>query len=133
MRPNPEWYDHFCDQYYKWPKFGISFWLERGVTSLLVVKPNSNLLELCCGDGFNSRHFYINKAKKITALDFDETAIHHAKKYNHHPKISFVKADIRTDIPSELYDNVIWDAAIEHFTEIEIEQIMKKISRFIWC
>jgi cyclopropane fatty-acyl-phospholipid synthase-like methyltransferase len=30
-------------------------------------------------------------------------------------------------MPIGLFDNVIWDAAIEHFTEIEINEIMKNI------
>ena len=30
-------------------------------------------------------------------------------------------------MPEGVFENVIWDAAIEHFTEIEIDEIMKKI------
>jgi hypothetical protein len=30
-------------------------------------------------------------------------------------------------MPEGIFDNVIWDAAIEHFTEEEIDGIMKNI------
>ena len=40
--------------------------------SRLVLKENSRMLEICCGDGFNTRHFYSTRARSIIALDFDE-------------------------------------------------------------
>jgi SAM-dependent methyltransferase len=91
--------------------------VERGVFSRLVLKENSRMLEICCGDGFNARHFYASRARSIIALDFDEDAIPHARRYNSAPNITFIKQDIRAGLPEGPFDNIVWDAAIEHFTE----------------
>ena len=42
-------------------------------------------------------------------------------------KIRYEICDIRSSIPIGKFDNVIWDAAIEHFTESEINKIMSDI------
>ena len=97
IKPRPEWFDHFLDQYWQWAATNNSLWVERGVFSRLVLKENSRMLEICCGDGFNARHFYSTRAKSIIALDFDEDAIPHAKRYNSAPNITFIKQDIVPD------------------------------------
>src|SRR6202040_1119993 len=76
---------------------------------------------------FNTRHFYSTRARSIVALDFDEDAIPHAKRYNSAPNITFIKQDIREGLPPGPFDNIVWDAAIEHFTETEIDQIMREL------
>jgi cyclopropane fatty-acyl-phospholipid synthase-like methyltransferase len=40
--------------------------------------------------------------------------------------LTFRIGDIRTDIPSGPFDKIIWDSAVEHFTEIEIVSITEK-------
>jgi len=85
------------------------------------------VLELCCGDGFNARNFYSLRASEIIAVDIDPEAIKHARKQNHSSNISFEVCDIRSAMPTGSFDNIIWDAAIEHFTPREIESIMYMI------
>lgn len=102
-------------------------WLERGVFGSLALKEGS-LLELSCGDGFNAKNFYSLRSKQIVACDFDPKAIKTAKTKNNAPNIDFVLADIRKDMPQGEYENVVWDAAIEHFTEEEIDTIFKDIT-----
>lgn len=93
------------------------------------------VVELCCGDGFNASHFYSYSAKKVYACDFDGKSIKLARRINKRKNIEYKVADIREGI-SNIYkgeikkgsvSNVIWDAAIEHFTEEEIDSIMKDI------
>ena len=91
------------------------------------MKPNSRVLDLCCGDGFNSYHFYSLRASSVTAIDFDPEAIRWAKRNYKSPNLEFYLGDIRTDIPAGPFDNIVWNAAVEHFTEIEINSLMKKI------
>ena len=38
------------------------------------------MLDLCCGDGFNSFYFYSLRAASVTAIDFDREAIRWAIK-----------------------------------------------------
>ena len=125
--PNPEWYDHFIDQHWGWSKFGTSMSWERGIFSSLALKKNGNALELCCGDGFNAYHFYAIHLNSIVSVDFDKNAIHHAQNNFKNTKITYQVCDIRADIPDGKFDNIIWDAAIEHFTEDEIFKIMSLI------
>ena len=113
--------------YSSWFKTRESFPVERGVFSSFAMKPNGRVLDLCCGDGFNSYHFYSLRAFSVTAIDFDREAIRWAKRNFKSANLSFSNGDIRTDIPNGPYDNVVWDAAVEHFTEIEIVSIMGKI------
>jgi len=127
FHPRPEWFDHFLDQHWQFSAKNNGLWVERGVFSRLVMKPNSRMLEICCGDGFNARHFYSSRAASIVALDFDKDAIPHAKRYNAAPNISYLEQDIRNGLPAGPFDNIVWDAAIEHFTEAEIDKIMREL------
>ncbi len=125
----PEWYDHYIDLHYYWKKKGIALWLERGIFNLLAMKQGARVLELCCGDGFNAYHFYSYRASSVVAVDFDPKAIEHAKENNQAKNIKFEVADIRTDMPKGIFDNILWDAAIEHFTADEIDSLMNEIKK----
>ncbi|MGE3314941.1 MAG: class I SAM-dependent methyltransferase [Planctomycetaceae bacterium] len=127
VAPPPEWFDHYVDQFDAWHRTGNSLWVERGCFSLLAMRENARVLELCCGDGFNARHFYSLRAANVIACDFDRSAIAHAKKRNSGPNIEFRVADIRDQMPEGTFENIVWDAAIEHFTELEIDAILKSI------
>ena len=124
---NPEYFDHNIDIYSSWFKTRESFPLERGVFSSFAMTPNSRALDLCCGDGFNSYHFYSLRAKHVTAIDFDREAIRWAKRNYKAPNLTFRIGDIRTDIPDGPFENIVWDAAVEHFTETEITALMSRI------
>ena len=128
INPSPEWFDHTIDLYYQWPKTTNSLWLERGVFGGLALK-GGNVLELACGDGFNTKNFYSHRSEKIIACDFDADALKTAKRKNYAPNIEYLLADIRTEMPPGVFDNIIWDAAIEHFTPIEIGSIMSLIKQ----
>lgn len=123
----PEWFDHYVDQFYLFRHTQNPLWLERGVFNLLAINHGANVLELCCGDGYNSFHFYSIRAKHIVSVDFDINVITHAKKYNQALNIDFLLCDIRNQLPNEIYDNILWDAGIAHFTEFEIADLMYNI------
>ncbi len=125
----PEWFDHFQDLYCNWGDECIPFWVERGVFNLLCIKQGATILELSCGDGFNTKYFYSIKSNNITAIDIDPNAIKHAKKNNQRKNITFLIGDIRNNLPTGPFDNIIWDAAIEHFSENEITNILNEITK----
>lgn len=128
MKPLPENFDHKIDLFYFWENTRNAQWLERGIYNTLALK-GGNLLELCCGDGFNTRNFYSLISKQVIACDFASTAINVAKRKNLSSNISFLLADIRTEMPNGIFENIVWDAAIEHFTEEEIQKIMLDIKQ----
>ena len=43
--------------------------------------------------------------------------------------MTFLLADIRTNMPQGTFENIVWDAAIEHFTPPEIAGIMGSIKQ----
>jgi len=127
VQPAPEWFNHNIDLFFQW-KFQNknSFWVERGVFSGLALL-GGDVLELASGDGFNAKYFYAKRSKSVTACDFDPSAIKYSSKNNSYRNVKYILADIRTDMPEGKFQNIIWDAAIEHFTEAEIEKLMPEI------
>lgn len=135
---NPENFNHEIDLYWQWGAKCLPYWLERGVYSIQALKifECPMVVELCCGDGFNAKYFYSTSSSKILACDFDEKIIKTAKKKNHKENIKFKVADIRDGISNilanEEFDdvtNIVWDAAIEHFTPTEIQKILTDIKQ----
>lgn len=128
---NPEHFDHFIDLNYQWMKNRSSFPMERGVFSSFALENNKDLygntLDLCCGDGFYTYLFYSKRSRKVVGIDFDALAISSAKKNFPKTNIEFILGDIRSDIPEGPFRNIVWDAGIEHFTEIEISNLMSRI------
>jgi len=124
--PQPEHFDHNIDLFHSWLLTRNALWVERGTFGSLALKGGS-LLELSCGDGFNAKNFYSLRSKHVIACDFDPKAIKTARTKNKASNVDFVLADIRTDMPKGVFDNVVWDAAIEHFTEEEIDSILLNI------
>jgi SAM-dependent methyltransferase len=129
LRPMPEYFTHKIDLFWRWRAKRNSYWVERGVFSGLAISPGARVLELCCGDGFNSYFFYSAIAGRVLAVDFDHGAIRYAKSKYKTDNLDFRVADIRTQMPEGDFDNVVWDAAIEHFTEVEIAEIMANIKK----
>ena len=129
LLPVPEFFEHKVGLYWMWGANRLPHWVERGVFSLLAMNPNCKVLELCCGDGFNAHYFYSCRVKSMLSVDFDPKAISYAQKHFHAENVTYRLADIRTQMPEGVFDNVIWDAAIEHFTEVEIADIMANIKR----
>ena len=129
---NPEYFEHQMDLNYKWHETRSAYPMERGVFSSFALKndspPTGKTLDLCCGDGFYSYYFYSKRSESVVGIDFDPDAIKFARKnYKKAQNIKFVIGDIRSNIPDGPFDNIVWDAAIEHFTELEIKNLMVRI------
>lgn len=124
IEPMPEWYDHFIGVHYHWRELRQPFTWERGVFNLLMMRQGARVLDLCCGSGFFSYYCYSGRASEVVAVDFDQKAIAHARRYNQAPNIRFDVVDIRSRLPEGQFDNIVWDAAIEHFTVHEIASIV---------
>jgi SAM-dependent methyltransferase len=124
--PEPEHFDHHIDLYWHFLASRSSSWLERGVFGSLALK-GGDVLELACGDGFNTRNFYSLRSRRVVACDYDPAAIRTARRKNAAPNVEYVLADIRRAMPSGSFENVVWDAAIEHFTLPEVESVLGEI------
>lgn len=124
---NPEYFDHEMDLQWLWPSSRISFPMERGVWSSFALKSGGRTLDLCCGDGFYTKMFYSLRSESVVAIDFDPEAIRWAKRNHSAKNINYILGDIRADIPDGPFDTIVWDAAVEHFTEDEIKALMSRI------
>jgi SAM-dependent methyltransferase len=126
-RPVPGSFDHYLDIHYLWGKTRTPLSCERGILGLLAIKEGARVLELCCGDGFNTFHFYSIRAGQIVAIDFDADAIRAAGRNFASSNIEFVVGDIRKDMPAGQFDNIVWDASLEYFSEEEIVSLMAAV------
>ena len=129
VRPVPGWFDHYLDIHYLWGKTRTPLSCERGILGLLAIKEGANVLELCCGNGFNTFHFYSIRAGKIFAMDLDEDAIASARRSFGAGNIEFVAGDVRSDLPNEQFDNIVWDASLEYFTSEEIGPLLASLKQ----
>lgn len=129
FRAPPEWFDHLTDQYWKWHVTRNPMSWERGVFAALAMPQGSRVLDLCCGGGFITYHFYAGRASSVLAVDFDPKAITHARRNFRASNLEFRCVDIRTDMPPGSFDTVVWNAAIEHFTEAEIAMLLSAIKQ----
>ena len=84
-------------------------------------------MEVACGDRFNTRNFYSLRSHRVVACDFDPAAIRTARRKNAAPNVEYLLADIRVAMPAGRFENVVWDAAIEHFTPEETAAILRDI------
>ena len=82
--PQPEHFDHNIDLFYQWLDTRNSLWVERGAFGGLALL-GGKVLELSCGDGFNTRNFYSLRSKSIVACDFDPKAIETCRQKNSAP------------------------------------------------
>ncbi len=128
LRPSAEWFDHQLDAQYQWPRSGRTGFVERGVLSALALRPGGSVLELCCGDGFSTRHFYAPKAGRVIAVDANEEALDHARTFNAAPNVAYERCDITRSLPAGPFDNVVWDTAIHHFTRETATEILTRIA-----
>lgn len=136
----PDFFDHRIDLYWKWTAQGMPHWLERGVYSLKALKmfDEPRLLELCCGDGFNTKYFYATSCRYICACDYNKDALKLACSVNKAPNIEYEFCDIRYDllnlpaVKKGKFTNIIWDASIAYFNNEEIEQIMFSIKKCLF-
>ena len=125
---HPEHFDHEMDLYYQFPVKAEVGWMERGILNRMALMnaKESKVLELCCGDGFNARHFYAPQCKELLGVDFDEKLLSIARKRNSAPNIHYLRMDIKKEMPVTEggFHNIICDAALAYFSEEEINDIV---------
>lgn len=129
--PNPEWFNHQLDFVF-FPKNRQPHFFERGVYASEVVR-DKRVLDICCGDGSVAALFLSPLAKHVLGVDFDPDAIAAAqKRWAEHSNCEFRTMDIRKlDLPKGSFDVCTWDAALEHFTQVEMDQIFNSIKSLL--
>lgn len=154
--PRTEWMDHDQDFYYQFNSNGAFFCLERAIlprfyiSNFLInddefknlqLKKKINILDVCSGDSYFSQKFFFDLSQNIVSIDLDNRALERGKKRlkqssylnkNHY----FFTADIETVKIQKLldinqlklkFDFIIFNAAIEHFKEEQLDFIFSSI------
>jgi methyltransferase family protein len=124
LRPSAEWFDHEIDVHWQWVAKQRPMFLERGVLNTLAMRPGAEILELCCGDGFNTHRFYAGRGSRVLAVDYSADALRHARRYHLRTNIEYRKCDLRSEFPEGSFDNIVWDSAIHHFSRLEATAIL---------
>jgi len=128
--PIPGSFDHHIDLYSVWLKTRNPMWVERGVFTSLCLK-GGVVLELACGDGFNTRNFYSLKSSRIVACDIDADVIATARRKNAAPNVEYLVCDIKRGLPAGTFDNIVWDYGFRfrhHFSDDEMHSILGSAS-----
>ncbi len=125
--PTPEWFDHHVGAQYLGQAERQNLGEERGVFTNLIVPAGGRVLDMCCGDGYYSRYFYAHRAESVVAVDFDPEPIGYARKVNAAPNIAYEVRDVRVSLPDGPFDAVVWNGAIEHFTDDEVAVILARV------
>jgi SAM-dependent methyltransferase len=102
--------------------------LDRAAMARDSFAEGDRVLDIGCGDGFFTRRFYADRAGRIDAVDVEDSAIAHARRYHTHPKINYFKCNAVTEpFPSDAYDAVIWNGAIGHFSTADTAVVLQKV------
>jgi SAM-dependent methyltransferase len=102
--------------------------LDRAAAARDVIADGDKVLDIGCGDGFFTRRFYCERASQIDAIDVEQSAIDHARRFHPDSKIVYRKVDaVAEAFPQSQYDVVVWNGALGHFSVQDTCIVMKKI------
>jgi len=150
--PRTEWMDHDQDTYYQFNSNGSFMHFERAILPRLYItnfltekeefknlkfKKKLNILDLCSGDSYISQKFFFDMSNIIISLDLDPLALARGKnriKNNTYvnKKHYFYEFDVEKKKKKDLldenkinikFDVVLFNAAIEHFKEEQLNFI----------
>lgn len=104
------------------------FGFVRGFFAAELVHDGDRVLDIGCGDGFFARCFFAARGASVDAIDIEPSAIEHAERHNASPQIRYRLQDaVAEPFPSDLYDVVVWDGALGHFSPETTDRMLAKI------
>jgi ubiquinone/menaquinone biosynthesis C-methylase UbiE len=134
-KPLMSWYEQFYTKtYLKAVGFADDEQTRREtafVANALHLPPDSTVLDLCCGYGRHARALARHSGWQMTGFDLSEEYLRIARKDFAHPKVSYLRGDMRA-LPFES----VFDAVINLFTSFgyfesddENKQVLMQIHR----
>jgi 2-polyprenyl-3-methyl-5-hydroxy-6-metoxy-1,4-benzoquinol methylase len=90
------------------------------------------VLDITCGSGYGSQFMAIEGAKEVIGVDIDPKAIAHARKFYHHPKVSYIESDAHavSQLENASCEVIVSFETIEHLQHphdflLELRRILK--------
>ena len=125
----PEWFDHrrhLLDP----EKWFTDYWAASADNAIRVLPLDGTMLDLCSGDGFYDFYFYRKRARRIVCIESDAEAHAHARRFHAADNIDYRLQNLLSFEPEpSSYDVVLIRGAIEHFTQLEQQQIFQMAHR----
>jgi len=121
------WFDHRYD----WTHGPNNWaWCERGILGFHFIHEGDRVLDLCCGDGMFSGLIFSRKASLVHAMDVSPEAIALARELYASENVEFFVGNVLKDaFPSSGYNVITMFAALEHFTAVDVNKLLHKITR----
>lgn len=110
--------------------YNLCQWVLEGDYSSIIVetvnaKEEEKVLDIGCGTGYFSQFFNCH----YVGIDFEETYINFAKKYEN-KKINFYMMNAKNiNFPDKSFDKTMLINFIHHLDEVELEKILKEAKR----
>jgi ubiquinone/menaquinone biosynthesis C-methylase UbiE len=102
----------------------------KALRDVLSTIPFNSCLEIGCGTGKNTE-WLLQKAERLTAVDFSEEMLSKAREKVQSPKVEFVKADINSDwnFTEKKFDLLGFSLVLEHIQNLDhiFEEAFKKL------
>ena len=100
--------------------------LLHGIEGNLDTNANDDILDLCCGNGIITKSISCH-CRTITGVDFSQTLIRVAKKYNSAKNIEYICLDVNeitTILNGKNFDKVYMYEALQHFNERQFDRLL---------
>ena len=154
--PPTEWMDHDQDTLYQFNQNGSFFHFERAIIPRLYasnflfkekefdelkLEKKINILDFCSGDSYISQRFFFDVSNTNVSVDLDKEAIKRGKKrlskfnfmnkrhyfFEFDIEKSSLKNFLETKNINLKFDIILFNAAIEHFKEEQLDFIFKSV------
>lgn len=110
----------------------IGFTIARYKFACKWMRETDHVLEVGCGEGFGS-HFFSRHVAQVTAMDIDESVIHHCRDTYGADNLRFVTADILNphEPPMPRFDVVVSFEMIEHVDQHDGRRMVANCAEFL--
>lgn len=102
----------------------------RGLSALEILRPQDEVLDLGCGEGFLAARFYAPFCTSVDGVDCDERALTEASRSYRANKTQFHRLDFLKDpFPKNRYDVVVFNAAFGTFDDRLVSDLFQRSAK----
>lgn len=99
------------------------------------------VLDISCGSGYGTQYIALQGAAELVGVDVDQPSLEYARRYHHHPAITYLQSDAHSVsvLESSSFDLIVSFETIEHLQKprdflLELRRLLKPDGQlFISC